>query len=107
MGNWKVLRLCYDKHLSNTLHFLFEQIKKGKGHKLQYIGPVKTKKDENIKIQAINMFFFRFAYKTPKYKKDNFGYPFSKCAVFSQPVKTNAQKQQIDKDSLNSTADFE
>ena len=63
--------------------------------------------DPAITFKTINK-IIRYIYKNPKYKKDC-EYNFSRCPVKfpNEPVKTYTSINKLNKDYLNSTADFE
>ena len=52
----------------------------------------------------------RYRYENHKYQKIDYEYDFCRCPVFklpNEPVKTYTSKNKLNKDYLNSTADFE
>ena len=65
-------------------------------------------RDPAITLKTINK-IIRYIYKKPKYKEYDYEYNFSRCPVKfpNEPVKTYTSKNKLNKDYLNSTADFE
>ena len=70
---------------------------------------VETPPLHSITIKTVNK-IIRYKNENPKYKKYDYKYRFSGCPVFkfpNEPVKTYTSKNKLNKDYLNSTADFE
>ena len=101
----------YNNNLSSFLHSKLDFLKKGHVYSKEGFDNHCKKycRDPSITIKTINK-IIRYIYENLKYKKYDYEYKFSSCPVFKFPnetVKTYASKNKLNKDYLNSTADFE
>ena len=73
------------------------------------IGVVKNSVETPPLLKTINK-IIRYRYENHKYQKIDYEYDLCRCPVFklpNEPVKTYTSKNKLNKDYLNSTADFE
>ena len=101
----------YNNNLSSFLHSKLNFLKNGHVYSKEGFDNHCKKycRDQSITIKTINK-IIRYIYENLKYKKYDYEYKFSSCPVFkfpNEPVKTYTRKHKLNKDYLNSTADFE
>ena len=101
----------YNNNLSSFLHSQLDFLKNGHVYSKEGFDNHCKKycRDPSITIKTINK-IIRYIYGNLKYKKYDYEYKFSSCPVLKFPnetVKTYTSKNKLNKDYLNSTADFE
>ena len=104
-------KIGYYNNLSDFLHSKLDLLKKRHVYSKRGFANHCDKycRDPAITLKTINKIIrYIYIYKNPKYKKD-YEYNFSRCPVKfpNEPVKTYTSKNKLNKDYLNSTADFE